>query len=115
MLAFAYGLNILILVPLLLSLYRDTAGMADAFGPDSDARRILACLYATIALVSVYALVQLALDNRSVAIQIAWVLFPVQIIYKLATVPTVGLGSPVVMTNLFVVVVLIATLAALRY
>lgn len=46
MLALALGLNIVILVPVLWGL---AAGQMDAaFGPDTDARRILACVYAAI-------------------------------------------------------------------
>lgn len=114
MLAIALTLNCLIVFPLSYALLTQSSGMDAPFGPDSDARRILACLYGTIGLISAYGLLQLGLGQRAVAVQIAFVLFPMQIIYKLATVPVVGLASPVVLTNLFVVVVLLVTLFSLR-
>lgn len=92
---------------------RQSNAMNAVYGPDTDARRILACRYGTIALASLIALAALGLGNREIALQIVWVLFPFQIVYKLATVPTVGLSSPVVRTNLFVVVVHLMSLTLL--
>ncbi|MFT6022049.1 MAG: hypothetical protein ACI9PY_000154 [Ascidiaceihabitans sp.] len=113
MLAVALILNCVILFPLTYALITQSPGMDAAYGPDSDARRILTCLYATIGVISAYALIQLGLGARTTAVQIAMVLFPMQIIYKLATVGLVGVSSPVVLTNLVVVAVLVPTLVVL--
>lgn len=114
MLAIAFTLNIAITWPLTWMMLTAHPHMAEAYGPDSDARRILACLYFTIGLASLFALAQMGLGNRAWALHVAWVLFPVQIVYKLATWPAVGLSSPVVVTNLVVVAVLVLTLAIVR-
>ncbi|MEL7132613.1 MAG: hypothetical protein AAGK77_09380 [Pseudomonadota bacterium] len=95
-------LNLLILVPVILGLL--SSGLDDAFGPDTDARRILTCIYIAIALVSA-ALVVLHAVGHAWAVPMTFALFAVQITYKLATVVAVGLASPVVQTNLVVVVV----------
>ncbi|WP_299551865.1 hypothetical protein [uncultured Tateyamaria sp.] len=102
MLVAALGLNLIILVPVISGLMNGT--MNEAFGPDTDARRILACVYAAIALASA-ALITLHIGNHSWAVPMSFALFGVQITYKLATVVVVGLGSPVVLTNLVVVAV----------
>jgi hypothetical protein len=70
---------------------------ADAvFGPDSPSRRILACLYLAIALVSLA-----GLSIPQFRLPIVFVLFPLQIIYKLLTVVIVrDLRNPVPWCNL---------------
>lgn len=113
MLALGFAVNILILTPLTLALLTDRAAMKPVYGPDTDARRILTCVYGAIGIVSLYALVCLGLGQTQTATQLAWTLFPLQIAYKLATACVVGLRSPVVITNLMVVVLLIAVLATL--
>lgn len=83
-------------------LLRGDSGMDDAFGPDSPARRILACVSFAILLISAYALIRAGLGAPEMAVQIALVLFPLQIVYKLTTAFAVGLDNPVVLTNLCV-------------
>lgn len=112
MLIAALALNILILVPVLVSLVASGPGVDMAFGPDTAARRILACLYGAIALVSA-GLIALHLMDHHAAVAMTVALFAVQMTYKLGTVVAVGLVSPVVLTNLLVVAVQIAVLAAL--
>jgi hypothetical protein len=70
---------------------------ADAvFGPDSPSRRILPCLYLAIAIVSVVAIVL-----RQYRMPIVFVLFPLQIVYKVLTVVVVrDLRNPVPWCNL---------------
>lgn len=109
MLALALGLNIVILVPVLWGL---AAGQMDAaFGPDTDARRILACVYAAIALVSA-GLIALHVAQHPWAVPMTLAVFALQISYKLGTVFVVGLSSPVVVTNLAVVAVQVVVIAA---
>jgi len=108
MLIAALALNIVILFPVVVGLLG--SGMDPAFGPDTDARRILTCVYAAIALVSL-GLIALHVAGHSWAIPMTFALFAVQITYKLATVVAVGLASPVVMTNLLVVAVQVVVIA----
>lgn len=84
------------------------------YGPDGPARRILACLYGAICVLSLHALVSaFVLGDVAGMYAIARVLFPLQIVYKLATLPAVGWASPVVKSNLAIVVLLAAALLAL--
>ncbi len=54
--------------------------MDRVFGPDPTARQILACLYLAIAAASI-----VALASGGLRLQIAVILFPFQILYKLLT------------------------------
>lgn len=98
MLIIALVLNCLILAPLTYALIIQSPGMDGPHGADTDARCILTCIYATIGLVSAYALVHIGMGARPVAVHVAQVLFPIQIAYKLGTVALVELGNPVVIT-----------------
>jgi hypothetical protein len=70
------------------------------FGLDTPARRILACVYTAIAVVSVVAVVY-----ESVLIPVVTVLFPVQIGYKLLTVLAVqDIKNPIVISNVLIAV-----------
>ena len=71
--------------------------------PLGPARCILACVYFAILFASLYALIRAGFGAPHIAVQIALVLFPLQIIYKLATAFAVGIDNPVVVTNLAVV------------
>lgn len=102
--------NALITLTVANSIRRDTAAMTDAFGPDSPARRILACVYMAIGLVSIYGLIQIASGQPEIAATIGMTLFQLQIIYKLMTTATVGLQNVVVRANLGVVALLTVTL-----
>ena len=95
----SHAANVLTLIAVCTALWRGDTGMDDAFGPNSPARRILACVYFAILPASLYALIRADFG----APQIALALFPLQIIYKLATAVAVGIDNPVVVTNLAVV------------
>ena len=112
MLIAVLALNLVILVPLVAAMLAGTSAMEATFGPVTDARRILTCIYAAIAVVSA-GLIWIHTTGRSWAVPMTVALFAVQITYKLATAPIVGLNSPVVITNLIVVAVQIAALAML--
>jgi hypothetical protein len=105
------NLVVVTLIPILIA--RDAPSMRAAYGPDSPARRILACLYATIALASGVALAGQAAGLPDLSVRIAGVLFPVQITYKLLTVPVVGWASPVVRSNVAIAVLHAGSLAML--
>ena len=85
--------------------------MTPVYGPDSPARRILACIYGSIAAASAFALACAALGDAQMLRTVAWVLFPMQIGYKVATAFTVGLKNPVVLSNLAISVLLVLALA----
>lgn len=51
--------------------------------------------------------------NTTLSIAIAGVLFPMQIAYKLMTIPAVGWRNPVVKSNLAIALLHTATLAAI--
>lgn len=109
--ALSFAANVAITFVVSLGIWRDAPRMAQAYGPDSPARRILMCLYLAIGLVSLYALAQLGLGRLEVASAIGLTLFPLQILYKLLTVWAVSPTHPVVLANLAVVVLLVVTLA----
>ncbi|MEL6451715.1 MAG: hypothetical protein AAFQ19_10680 [Pseudomonadota bacterium] len=111
MLVAVLSLNLLILGPVIAGLLSGGAGMAVIFGPDTPARMILLCVYAAIALVSA-ALIGLHAVGHGWAVPMTFALFAVQITYKLATVVAVGVGNPVVVTNLVVVAVQVIAIAA---
>ncbi len=113
MILLSHAGNVLILIAVCTALWRDAPGIADAFGPDTVARRILACVYLAILLASLYALIRAGLGAPQVALSVGLVLFPLQIVYKLATAVAVGLDNPVVLTNLAVVALHCVTLATL--
>lgn len=62
------------------SLDRALPRLDEVFGSDTPGRRILACLYLAIAVVSV-----VAIASGNLRLSIIWVLFPLQIAYKLLT------------------------------
>ncbi len=104
MLVAALILNVGILLPVLWSIHTNSAGIKVALGPDTQARRILACVYCAIALTSV-GLIALHAAEHVWALPMTLALFAVQASYKLGTLWAVGLGNPVTKTNLLVVLV----------
>jgi len=113
MLTLSYLVNILILGPLLISIAQRPERMDPFLGPATDGRRILVCLYMSLAIASVFGLIQLASGYSEAALSLGVSLFSLQILYKLMTVPAVGLQNPVVRTNLVVAIIHIATLLTL--
>lgn len=114
MLMIALAVNIAVLVPVLASIQRGAPAMTAAFGADTDARRILTCVYGAIAIVSAGLLV-LFLADHDWAAPMTVGLFAVQIIYKTGTVFLVGFASPVVVTNTVIVAVQICALATYAF
>ncbi len=113
MLIAALILNLIILIPVVTALVSQNDGMQAVYGPPSDARRILTCLYAAIALVSAGLLV-LHVSAHPWALPMTAALFGVQMVYKTMTVPAVGLASPVVKANAGIVAIqLVAIVDAL--
>jgi hypothetical protein len=101
---FALCFNIIVLVPVVTALMVFPVPAEHGFGPLTSGRLILTSIYISIALVS-GALIVMHRQRLNWAMPMSVALFAVQITYKLITVPLVGLGNPVVITNLLVVVV----------
>ena len=88
------------LLPALMLSRAPTPAMDAVYGADAPARRILACVYGAIAAMSAYAFIAWAwLDQSSAPLVIGLVLFPLQIVYKLATLAAVGPAHPVAQAN----------------
>ena len=113
MLAISLLLNCLIVFPVSFGMLAGSAGMTAAFGPPGDARQILASVYLAIGLLSAMGLVALLAGYGEVIRPIAVGLLAMQVVYKVITVATVGLASPVVLTNLAVIAVHGVTLVTL--
>lgn len=90
--------NVLVLVPVLVGLLRDSAGMADTFGVDTPARAILVSVYLAIALLSAV----LLLAPPGARADLVPGLLAVQIIYKVITVALLGPTHPVALANLLI-------------
>jgi hypothetical protein len=83
--------------------------LARPFGADTEARRILACLYIAIAVASIVAVV-----NESWLVQIVTVLFPLQILYKVLTIFAVqDIRNPIVISNVVIAVLHVISLFVL--
>lgn len=108
--ALSFIANIAITFAVAFAISRNHPGMTEVYGPDTPARRILACVYTANGLVSLYALVQMGLGHADIARDIAFTLFPLQILYKLATARALWVMHPVVLANLGVSALLAVTL-----
>jgi hypothetical protein len=106
----SFAANTLITFTVAITIWFDRIGVESEFGPDTPARRILACLYLAIGLISIYGLALISLGRSDDAISIVTTLFPLQILYKIMTAIAVGLHSNVVRANLGVVALLSLTL-----
>lgn len=101
-------LNIAVLLPVCTALLRDTPAMAQAFGPDTPARRILLCLYGTILFASMGLIAAGLFGAETVAFATA--LLVGQVAYKMVTLAAVGFANPVVRANLVISAVHSSTL-----
>ena len=98
-------LNIAVLIPVCVGLLLDAAWVVHAFGAATAARGILLSVYGAILIVSTVLLL------RQEAMLVAPLLL-VQVIYKLTTPLTVGsLQNPVVISNIVIAAVHLATLS----
>lgn len=109
MIHISLALNVLVLIPVLWGLFGGSAGSDAAFGPDQPARRILIAVYLTIALLSAGLLVAPSAWRESMVPG----LLTVQVVYKLLTLPLLGVGHPVALANLGIAAVHAVTLWSL--
>lgn len=102
----SYIINILVAGLMGTLLFFDFKGkteerMLRVFGENTSARQILACLYLSIAIFSVFGLL-----NETYFLKIAFILFPFQILYKTLTLVSVkDKRNPVPYANLAISIV----------
>ena len=103
--------NILVVFPLSIMLLIIKPKRVDkVYGPDTDARKILASIYFAIGVASTWTMYLLwkttssetTTDDTAGVITMALSIFYLQIIYKLTTIFTVGIQNPVVVANVFI-------------
>lgn len=111
--ALSFIVNSVVTFVVSLGIWKNHPGISEVYGPDTPARRILMCVYLTIGTISLYALLQMVLANGEVARAIAGTLFPLQILYKVATAAAIRVTHPVVIANLCISVLLGAALLTL--
>ncbi len=111
MLTIALSINIAVLVPVLIVLLLNDKRAVFAWGENTSGRKILFALYAAILLASA-SLLSLHLHNIDIT---AWAqaVLGLQVIYKLLTVPLVGLRNPVVLSNIAIAAFHTATLLSI--
>ena len=98
-------INITVFMPVCWGLLADATWTVDAYGAETAARGILVSIYSAILVLSI-----LLLFSRNVLLVVPLLL--VQVIYKLTTPFTVGsFSNPVVISNIVIAVVHIATLS----
>ena len=90
--------NVAVLVPVCLVILADGKRAEFAWGAKTDGRSILLAIYATILIVSG---LLLFVGPRNV-LPIVHTVLAMQVIYKATTVLTVGLRSPVVISNVII-------------
>lgn len=112
MIAASLILNLIILVPVTTALMRQRAGMDIVFGSDTPARRILLSVYLAIAVLSALLLWGVVAQNDLATIYVQSLLV-MQIIYKVLTIPLVGLPNTVVRFNIAVAVFHSVSLASI--
>lgn len=101
------GVNILVLVPVCVSLLRNAAWCDSAYGPPSPARGILLSIYLAILLLSAVMLARPAAGA-------IMALLAMQIIYKVTTPFTVGtFANRVVLSNLAIALLHAITLSSI--
>lgn len=111
LIALCFVVNMAVTFSVAWAIGRNGVAISEAFGPDAPARRILACVYLAIGVVSLYGFLQLGYGRTESALEVAWILFPLQILYKLLTVVAVGIKNQVVLANLAIVMLLCTALA----
>lgn len=108
----ALALNVIILTPIVSGFLTGFPFVSKSLGPLTDGRLVLTSVYAAIAIVSAM-LIAVHLRGSEWAVPMTVAMFAVQIVYKAITVPLVGIASPVVMANVFVIFVQMIVLAVL--
>jgi len=100
----ALALNVAILAPVVMGVITGLPFDPAALGQRTDGLMVLTSIYASIAIVSAM-LIAVHLRGSEWAVPMTLAMFAVQIVYKLITVPLVGIANPVVMANVLVIFV----------
>ena len=104
-------INVVILVPVSHMMLVSKPKRSDkVMGPDTQARRILGCMYCSILLVSLKALTLDPVEACKLAVPLFWM----QIIYKLLSALTCMHFNQVIIANQFVTIVHLLTLYKLH-
>ena len=107
-------INITVTGTLVFLFLSGSQGTDISYGLDAPARRILACVYAAIGLARLATLIILAVYGATPAfVNFSISLFAIQILYKCLTAVALGLGHPVVISNLVISAVHAASIFAL--
>ena len=100
MLYLSLGANVAINGPLAWMILRDSPAVCAVLGPDSESRRIVACLYAAIALLSLLGLYAWPTGHDETAMAVLLGLLPLQVVYNVLTALALPWRNPVVLANL---------------
>jgi hypothetical protein len=93
--------NIVVFGLLPIALLGRSVTMLNTYGPDTAARRTLACVYGSIAIVSFVALISMPiLRSTDVLTQVATTLLPFQILFICLARWSLGRGNPVANANI---------------
>lgn len=112
MLYLSLGTNVAITVPLAWMMLRDARAVGTVYGPDSPSRRILACVYASIGLLSLLGLYAWPTGHDETAMAVILGVLPLQIVYTLMSAFALPWRNPVVRINLAVCALHAVTLNA---
>lgn len=110
MIPLSLSVNIVVLIAVLVLIVLGGDQVASVYGPDGPALHILACIYSAILLASIALLVlHMTGDPRTRG----WVqaLLALQVLYKIATLATIGPANPVVIANILIAGLHIVTLS----
>mmetsp|Transcript_46673 Transcript_46673/g.107873 ORF Transcript_46673/g.107873 Transcript_46673/m.107873 type:complete len:139 (-) Transcript_46673:19-435(-) len=114
MLSLSHLVNVLVAGAVGILLMAQEESMLETFGGSTAAAQILSCIYVSIAASSIYALIAPVVPSswdRNAKVRVGLVLFPMQIFYKLLTLPVVAdVANPVPWFNLGVTVLHCVTL-----
>ncbi|TDK42351.1 hypothetical protein [Antarcticimicrobium luteum] len=87
MLYLSLGANVAITLPLTWMALRGGTAICTVLGPDSPSRRLLACLFATVTLLSLLGLYAWPTGHDETAMAVLLGLLPTQILWSLMAVP----------------------------
>ena len=110
MITFSLLANIAILAPVCWIIFKDGPNATSVFGPKTASRDVLVAIYVAVLGFSVVLLGMALLGPTVLSTQIVLTLLGFQVVYKLLTVVTLGLGHTIAISNLLVVAIHTVTL-----
>lgn len=100
MLYLSLGANVAIAGPLSWMILRDRPAICTFYGPDSPSRRLLGCLYATVALLSLLGIYAWPTGHDETAMAVLLGLLPLQVISQVMGALVLPWRNPVVPAQL---------------